>query len=85
MKLRRLPDGAQRHGWEAGWRGKILDIEFPDESAAGDLCPGVSLEIEAPDRLYLGVVLERGAAHVSVAVEHYLELGQIEAIREVWG
>lgn len=85
IALRPLPDGEFRQGAEAGWQGRILDIDFVDQSATADLTTGIPVEVRSEGRLYLGVLQERRLGHVSIHVEHCLDRGQVESIREVWG
>ena len=85
VRMRPLPAGPFREGWEVRWTGKVLDIDFADQSATADLPAGIPVEVQSEERLYLGVLQERHMTRVSIEVEHYLERSQIESIREVWG
>jgi hypothetical protein len=85
VRMRLLPGGEFREGMEAGWKGRLMDIDFLDPSAAGGWNAGAPVEVEAGAKLYLGVLRERDATGVSVLVEHSLDRSQMDWIQEVWG
>jgi len=85
VTVRPLPDGESREGVEAGWTGRILDIDLMDDPRTPALASGTLVEVEDDDRLYLGVLQDRRPSGVSVTVEHALERRHIGWIRDVWG
>lgn len=84
VKVRPLPDGSGREGWEAGWTGSVLRIDFADQLALAALSPRTPVEVDAESSIYLGVVQESSPSRIAVQVEHALERTQIARIQEVW-
>jgi hypothetical protein len=85
VRVRRLPAGEFRDGFETRWTGRILEIEFVDGATPVELAVGALVEVELETRLCLGVLQATQQSSISVLVEHSLETGQIGWIREVWG
>ena len=85
VTVRPLPDGESRDGVEAGWTGRILEIDLTDDARTAALASGALVEVEDDERLYLGVLQDTRPSGVSVAVEHALERRHIGWIRDVWG
>jgi hypothetical protein len=84
-RVRRLPEGEFYNAFDAGWTGRILELEFADEATPPDFAVGAMVEVELPTRLCLGVLQAAGRSGISVLVEHSLESAQIGWIRDVWG
>jgi hypothetical protein len=85
VRVRRLPAGEFRDGFETGWTGRILEIEFVDGVTPSEMAVGAPLEVEMETRLCLGVLQASEQSSISILVEHSLESGQIGWIRDVWG
>jgi len=85
VRVRPLPDGSFRDGCEVLLRGKLLDIEFPDDCDITDLMPGIPVEVESSARVCLGVVQDRTGTGASILIEHLLQRSEIESIQAVWG
>lgn len=85
IRLRVLPEGEIRDGWEAGWSGALLEIVFPDQSDGSVLPAGAPVEVHSEDRVYLGMLRESRPSGVSVEVEHSLDRHRLGWIQDVWG
>jgi len=85
VRVRRLPAGEFRNGFETGWTARMLEIEFVDGATPPELTAGAPVEVELEARLCLGVVQASQRSGISVLVEHSLESGQMDWIRDVWG
>lgn len=83
--VRPLSSGEFREGLEAGWTGKVLDIDLVDDATTPELDPGALVEVKSGNRLYLGVLQTSHPSRVSVLVEHMLDRDEIEWISDVWG
>jgi hypothetical protein len=85
VRLRLLPGGAFCNGFEAGWKGRVLDVDLLEHDARPELDAGAPVEVESQSNLYLGVLQECRSAGVSILVEHSLERSQIGWIEDIWG
>jgi hypothetical protein len=85
VRIRPLSGTEFREGFETGWQGKIVDIQFATNAAAPELPPGTLVEMESGSRFYLGILQESHASGVSILVEHKLERSEIDWIQDVWG
>jgi hypothetical protein len=85
VRLRLLPDGAFRNGLEAGWHGKVLDVDLLEHDGRPELDAGAPVEVESQSNVYLGVLQECRTAGVSILVEHSLERSQVGWIEDIWG
>jgi len=85
VRVRPLPDGETREGWEAGWTGALLDIDFDEQPSVAAFPTGTAVEIESETRLYLGVLRQTRPSGVCVEVEHSLDRNRIAWIQDVWG
>ena len=85
IRLRVLPEGQFRDGWEAGWNGALLDIDFDPQADSSVLPAGVPVEVHAEDRLYFGILRESRPSGACVEVEHSLDRSRLGWIQDVWG
>ena len=84
VTLWRLPDGQRQEATTHGPNGRTLEVELASAESASELAPGALVEIEDPERVYLGEVEDRRGNRLRIVVEHFLEQREIARIREIW-
>jgi len=84
VRLRQLPAGGFRHGFDAGFEGDLLHVEFASAGEAGEFPPGSTVEVEGARTIYLGEVYALEGTKLVIGVEHIVDRQALNAIQEVW-
>jgi len=80
VRLRCLPDGEFRDGFQVGRQGQFLELELTDE----EFSPGVAVEIQCGSMLYLAELQKRNGAHATAHIEHVADRVGLASIQEGW-
>ena len=84
VRLRSLPHGDFRGGFQVGLSGRLLKLALPGQER--DWPPKTLLEIECGSMLYLGELQSWcGPDTATVVVEHSLDRVKLAAIQETGG
>ena len=77
--VRVLPHGESQTARLLGWRGLMIEMQFPNPPA-----PGAPLEIESGSTLYWGELQTCTEGIGLVLVEHSLDRAALETERDQW-
>jgi len=81
VQVRILPDGEFHNASVIGWRGRLLELDFP-----GSNFPlGTLLEIEQAPMVYLGELQWQTESVLVVAIEHSVDRTRLQPIQKAWG
>jgi hypothetical protein len=81
VRLRVLPEGKSQDASIVGWKGRLLELDFP----GGNFPLGTLLEIEHGTMVYLGELQQQTGAALIVAIEHSVDCKKLKPIQEIWG
>jgi hypothetical protein len=84
VRVRRLPTGNFRHGFQCNFKGDLLEVEFATPDGAAGLETGSLVEVESELTLYLGEVYGQEGARLVIGVEHVVDRPALAAMEDVW-
>jgi len=84
VTVRRLPDGAVQPARLESREGHQLLLSSLSEGAVREFAPGLLIEVQSGDAIFLGAVLRRQDSGTLVAVEHVIHRAALAEIEEAW-